>query len=218
MNIKYFYGRLSLVSACLFYASISYTGFLVNAANAETVVQHKQQTHKAVLIRVGTQRADDHSLAGCWNWSNGAYITIDADGTAHNGPFGATWVAVDTHDGRYTITWPSFVDTLTLSADGSALGGTNNFGFPVSAARKSGAATGVVGTWLWSSGVTMTVFPDSTISGGTFRGNWVKAGDKWVFEWPLVDKVFLDADGHHLSLKNQFGSATAKRAPDCKGV
>ncbi len=104
-----------------------------------------------------------------------------------------------------------------MSADGSALSGTNNFGFPVSAARKSGKAPGVVGGWLWSSGVTMDIRSDSSISGGVFRGTWSKAGNNWVFEWPLVDTVSLAADGLSLSTKNQFGLATAKRDASCKG-
>lgn len=156
-------------------------------------------------------------LPGCWNWSNGAYITIDAQGIARNGLFSGTWTAVDETGGGYTITWPSFVDTLTLSADGSTLNGTNNFGLPVSATRKSGNAPGVEGTWLWSSGVTMAIRSDASISGGAFRGTWNKADSKWIFEWPLVDAISLTADGLSLSWKNQFGAATAKRDATCAG-
>lgn len=218
MNIKHSHIKLSFTLFSLFFISISNADLQINIASEAVSNPHPQNIRPATLRQVGAQQTADHSLAGCWKWSNGSYITIDNDGTAHNGPFGATWNTVDAHHGRYTIIWPSFVDTLTLSADGSALGGTNNFGIPVSAARKSGAATGVVGTWLWSSGVTVTIFPDATVSGGPFHGNWMKAGDKWIFEWPLIDKVVVDADGHHLSLKNQFGSATAKRDASCKGA
>jgi len=157
------------------------------------------------------------TLPGCWNWSNGSYIVIDADGTVRNGPFSAAWKANDVAGERYTITWPSFVDTLSLSADGSALSGTNNYGFPISATRKSGKVSEIEGAWLWNNGVTMTIRPDSSISGGAFRGTWSKAGNNWVFEWPLVDAVLLAADGHSLSTKNQFGTATAKRDASCKG-
>lgn len=156
-------------------------------------------------------------LAGCWNWSNGGYIVVDTDGTARNGPFGASWKTVDAARGRYTITWPSFIDTLSLSADGSTLSGANNFGIPVSATRKSGKPPGIAGTWLWSSGVTMTIRPDSSVSGGAYRGQWRKAGNNWVFEWPLVDTVSLSKDGRSLSAKNQFGAITAKRDKSCKG-
>lgn len=156
-------------------------------------------------------------LPGCWNWSNGAHIVVDAEGTVRNGLFSGTWKADDEAAGRYTITWPSFVDTLTLSADGSTLSGTNNFGIPISATRKSGTAPGVEGSWLWSSGVTMTIRPDASISGGVFSGTWNKADSKWIFEWPLVDAISLAADGRSLSLKNQFGAATAKRDASCEG-
>ena len=156
-------------------------------------------------------------LSGCWNWSNGAYIVIDAQGVARNGPFSGTWKAVNEADRNYTLTWPSFVDTLTLSADGSTLSGTNNYGLPVSATRKSGDAAGVEGAWLWNSGVTMIVRPDASISGGAFSGSWRKADSKWVFEWPMVDDISLAADGLSLSTRNQFGVATAKRDANCEG-
>ena len=172
---------------------------------------------KPAFKSINVKKTPANNFAGCWNWSNGAYVIINADGTARTGPFVATWKTVDVASGHYTITWPPFVDTLAMSADGSALSGTNNFGFPVSAARKSAQTLDVVGRWLWSSGVTMDIRSDSSISGGAFRGTWSKAGNNWVFEWPLVDVVSLAADGHSLITKNQFGPATAKHDASCKG-
>lgn len=164
------------------------------------------------------QKADAGStLTGCWKWSNGSYVVIDADGTANNGPFEAAWKVIDIAAGSYLITWPSFIDTLAMSADGATLSGANNFGFPVSATRKSGEAAGVEGIWLWSSGVTVTINPDSSVSGGGFRGTWARAGNNWVFDWPLIDTVQLAADGRSLSAKNQFGAATAMRDASCQG-
>ncbi|HHJ15680.1 MAG TPA: hypothetical protein ENJ80_03185 [Gammaproteobacteria bacterium] len=154
-------------------------------------------------------------LTGCWNWSNGAHIVIDAEGIARNGPFSGTWKTADGTGKNYTITWPSFIDTLTLSADGSTLSGTNNFGIPVSATRKSGNVPGVTGSWLWNTGITVTIRSDASINGGAFSGTWSSANNKWIFEWPLVDTISLAADGDSLSWRNQFGAATAKRDAGC---
>ena len=157
-----------------------------------------------------------NTLSGCWNWSNGTYIVIHADGTANNGLFIATWKVVDTNKGHYTMIWPSFIDTLTLSEDGTMLSGHNTFNFPVTATRKTGVATDLNGTWLWSSGITMEVRLDSTIRGGSLSGTWYKTENSWVIEWPLVDSVMLSANGLNLSTKNQFGSVTAKRDVNCR--
>jgi len=157
-----------------------------------------------------------NTLSGCWDWSNGAYILIDADGSAHNGPFVGSWNVDDVSNRRYTLTWPSFVDTLSLSANGDVLSGKNNFNLPIVATRKAGAATELLGTWLWGNGITAVVQPDFTISGGSLKGTWRKAGANWIIEWPLVDSIILSADGQKLQVKNQFGSVTAKRDVSCQ--
>ncbi len=155
-------------------------------------------------------------LPGCWNWSNGANIVINTDGSAYNGPFAASWKTVDSTRGRYTIAWPSFVDTLTLSADGSALTGKNNYNLPVTATRKSGKVSSAVGNWLWSNGVTVTIHSNASVTAGALKGIWTKSGNKWIIEWPLVDTVSLSKDGRSLSAKNQFGAVTASRKANCK--
>ncbi len=157
------------------------------------------------------------NITGCWSWSNGANIVINTDGSAHNGPFAASWKAVDSTHGRYSIAWPSFVDTLTLSADGSALTGKNNYNLPVTATRKSGKASSAVGNWLWSNGVTVSIHSNSSVTAGALKGKWMKSGNKWIIEWPLVDTISLSKDGRSLNAKNQFGAATASRKANCKG-
>jgi len=154
-------------------------------------------------------------LSGCWNWSTGSYIVIDDDGTAHNGPFGANWKIIDIAKRRYRIVWPSFVDTLSLSTEGDSLSGTNNYGLPVTATRKSGEKTTLVGSWLWMSGVTINIRTDFSFTGGALKGIWRKAGNHWIIEWPLVDTVTLSKNGLNLKVKNQFGSVTAKRDIHC---
>jgi len=181
----------------------------VAAADHDNTLSDIERQHKTTRQVNG--------LLGCWNWSNGGYIVIDADGTARNGPFTGTWEAVDVTRGHYTIIWPSFVDTLTLSAEGNVLSGNNNYGLPITATRKSGAAINLIGHWLWGNGITVVVRSDSSVVGGPFKGTWRRAGNNWVIEWPLVDTILLSTNGHSLNVKNQFGTATAKLDVSCKG-
>lgn len=183
----------------------------------------KPQIKKPQQASQGLERAPEQgggelfdTLSGCWDWSNGAYILIDAGGSAHNGPFVGSWSVDDASSRRYTLTWPSFVDTLSLSADGDVLSGKNNFNLPVVATRKSGVATELLGTWLWGNGITAVAQSNFTISGGSLKGTWRKAGTNWIIEWPLVDSIILSADGYNLQVKNQFGSVTAKRDVSCQ--
>ena len=156
-----------------------------------------------------------NSLPGCWNWSNGAYIVINDDGTAQNGLFGASWKLMDAGKRRYTITWPSFVDTLSLSDDADVLSGKNNFNLPISATRKSGVGSGLVGSWLWSNGTTVIFNDDNTMSTSLIKGTWHRAGTHWIIEWPLVDVVTLSEDGYNLTVKNPYAVFTAKRNVTC---
>jgi len=103
------------------------------------------------------KKKSGRALVGCWKWSNGAYIVVDANGRVQNGAIAATWKAKDAASGRYTITWPSFIDTLSLSADGDTLTGASNYGFPVSATRKTGKGPDLEGDWLWSNGITVNI-------------------------------------------------------------
>ena len=194
-----------------------WAGYQFSTANLSSTTSMKQnfqqQTDEKTLI-AGESFAN--TLPGCWHWSNDAYIVINEDGTVNNGPFIATWHAVDQAKGVYTMTWPSFIDTLSLSMDGDRLSGNNNFDLPITATRKTGNKTEFIGTWLWSNGITIEIQDGSLITGGSLKGNWQLIGNKLVIEWPLVDLVKLSADGLSLSTKNQFGYVTAKRDVNCR--
>ncbi len=171
-----------------------------------------------------THHADNtqlHSLSGCWNWSNNSHIIITPSGTAHNGIFSATWHIIDTDKRRYRITWPSFVDTLALSAEGDTLSGHNNFNIPINATRKSSSTSDFTdsdftGQWLWGNGITAEIRTDASIIAGPLQGTWYTAGGKLIIEWPLVDTVTLSADGLSLKIHNQFGPANATRDINCQ--
>jgi len=144
------------------------------------------------------------TLSGCWNWSNNSHITINPNGTAHNGIFGATWRIINADNKRYRITWPSFVDTLSLSAEGDTLSGHNNFNIPINATRRNGSASDFTGPWLWGNGVTAEIRADASIVAGSLQGTWHMAGGKLIIEWPLVDTVTLSENGLALKIHNQF--------------
>jgi len=190
---------------------LSKPSITIPITNPDDITRHQRD-------RPGHNNGDSlNTLTGCWNWSNGTHIAIDTNGTAHNGLIGATWKIIDITNRHYTITWPSFVDTLSLSADNDVLSGNNNYGLPVTATRKSGVTPGLVGSWLWGNGITMVIRPDATVTGGSLKGIWRKAGNNWVIEWPVVDSIILSANGRNLSAKNQFGAATARRDESCTG-
>jgi len=156
------------------------------------------------------------SPVGCWKWSNGANIVIDANGNAHNGPVNAKWKTINKAQASYKIIWPPILDTLTLSKNGKALSGSNSFGFPITAKRKTGNGSNLFGRWLWSNGTMVDIHPDNSVSVAHFRGKVRKSGKSWIIEWPVDDAITLSKDGLNLSAKNQFGSVTAKRDNNCK--
>ena len=156
-------------------------------------------------------------LAGCWRWSNGAYIVVKKDGSLLNGIIPGSWKTVDEKGGRYSITWPPITDTLALSKDGSALSGVNIFGMPVSAKRVSGDSGGLEGQWLWMNGIQVAIATDKTVVGGSFKGSWHKSGQSYVIEWPIIDDIRLSGNQASLKGRNQFGEFTAERDSACAG-
>jgi hypothetical protein len=72
-------------------------------------------------------------LAGAWRWYNGVIVTI-----LPNGTFAAPGVAgrwENTGPGTYSLTWPSPVDTATMSADHQRISGANQYGFRMSGTK-----------------------------------------------------------------------------------
>ena len=187
-----------------------------NRATTATPKKTRAKTEALATKPTIVKKPAVNTLAGCWNWSNGSYIVINANGTARNGPVNARWKTVDKAKRHFSISWPPLIDTLTLSAKGDTLSGANNIGFPIFASRQTGAASGLVGRWLWSNGISVNVQPNTTVSGGPFSGTWRKSGKQWLIKWPVLDRVSLSADGLSLKVKNQFGAVTAKRDANCR--
>jgi hypothetical protein len=82
----------------------------------------------------GTRIAGSTGLVGTWRWSNGVPLTVYADGEFSAAAFRGRWQATDTSRGRYTLTWPNPVDSVTLSG-GSRISGTNQYGVAISGVR-----------------------------------------------------------------------------------
>ncbi len=83
----------------------------------------------------GTRKAGSVGLVGVWRWPNGVPVTVYPDGTFTAASFHGTWQGIDPSKGIYTLTWPSPVDNLKLTADGSRLAGVDQYGIVISGVK-----------------------------------------------------------------------------------
>src|SRR5579863_2429677 len=89
----------------------------------------------------GTRMSGSGGLAGSWRWPNGVPVIVNPNGSFTAASFQGRWQAVDALRGIYTLTWPNPVDSVTLSADGSRVSGSNQYGVAISGVR-SGSCVG----------------------------------------------------------------------------
>jgi hypothetical protein len=121
------------------------------------------------------KRADD-AITGTWQWFNNGTVVLYGDGSAigTDGSPGV-WVAKDASARRYQITWAAgWLDTLTLSADGSGLDGSNAGGTHVWGKRVAEPPAAVVAT---------QAAPPPAAGGSTqcdVAGRWTKRYDMKV--------------------------------------
>jgi TIR domain len=87
-----------------------------------------------------TRAAGAGGLIGIWNWSSGVPLTVYPDGTFSAATFRGKWQAIDVSRGIYTLTWPNPVDSVTLSADGTLVSGTNQYGVSISGVKTGNCA------------------------------------------------------------------------------
>jgi tetratricopeptide (TPR) repeat protein len=83
------------------------------------------------------------NAAGTWRWFNGSTVTLSAGGSVTaTGLFAnqGHWRCIDRQAGRIRITWEGggWIDTLSVSDDGSDLRGRNQYGIGVSGVLISG--------------------------------------------------------------------------------
>jgi hypothetical protein len=88
----------------------------------------------------GTRISGGSGLLGVWRWPNGVPVIVNADGTCSAGPLRCRWRTQDSSRGLYTLTWPSPVDSVRLSANGSRIAGGNQYGVAISGVRTGACA------------------------------------------------------------------------------
>jgi hypothetical protein len=156
-------------------------------------------------------------LTGTWNWVEGQTLVVLASGTCEvfqggNKINDCRWESLG--GGRYRLTHRSggYVDNVTLSADGTALSGTNNQGFNLRGSRRNVAD--LAGTWNWVEGQTLVVAAGGTCE--VFQGGnkindcrWESLGARQYRlthrSGGYVDTVTLSADANSLSGTNNQG-------------
>lgn len=79
-------------------------------------------------------------LVGVWRWANGVPVTVNPDGTFTAATFRGRWAATNAAAGTYTLTWPNPVDSVTLSANGTRVSGSDQYGVAISGTRTGNCA------------------------------------------------------------------------------
>lgn len=156
------------------------------------------------------------SIAGCWYWSNGSYVTITDDGKAKIGDIVGLWEKNSDSESTYTISWPGIIDTIAINRENTEFQGKGLFNTPVSAIRIGPAGKELAGTWKRIDGAILEIAENHKVTTGDFFANWEKTGERrYKITWPLDDQITLSQDGTSLKIKNQFASITANRDPTC---
>ena len=76
-------------------------------------------------------------VTGTWRWFNHVDVTLGKGTASSTKGDSGTWTCVDSRAGTIELSWNGgvWIDTLTLSADGKSLSGTNQHGGSVGASR-----------------------------------------------------------------------------------
>ena len=95
----------------------------------------------AGVLGRGQSRTGPAALAGTWNWVSGQVLVVHSDGTFEVYKDGGRindghWVNLQGWQYRLNHRNGGYIDTVTLSADGNALDGTNNLGYQLHGSRQ----------------------------------------------------------------------------------
>jgi hypothetical protein len=129
-----FTGRWRLVSA----AQHAYTFTWPEATDTVTISSDQRSLSGGNQYGYpvsGTRNSGSSGLVGTWRWPNGVPVIVYPDGKFSAATFRGTWQAIDASRGIYALRWPNPVDSVTLSADGSHVSGTNQYGVAISGTR-----------------------------------------------------------------------------------
>jgi hypothetical protein len=169
-----------------------------------------------VITRVGG-RADAGGPGVCtpvgkWDWVDGAKTVIHADGSVtHTSGYAARWQPLG--GSRFLLTWNNgAIDTLTLSADGRAMTGSNNHGRSIrvtcdgpvpTADPANGGACTPVGKWDWVDGARAVIHADGSVTHSSgYAARWQPlGGSRYLLTWNngAIDTLTLSADGRTMT-------------------
>lgn len=132
-----------------------------------------------------------NDILGAWHWFTGSTVEIKPNGVIPGQ--GHSWACLDGSRGRYRIVWSdgTWIDTLTLSADGNRLQGTNQINNRVWAERISKAKPTVPVDTVQSTGPSATTNSARKVA-GNMGAQWKLAHGSvntktpsWNAEWEL---------------------------------
>lgn len=141
------------------------------------------------------------SPAGRWDWFNNGVVTLGFDGIAlaAHGEVG-TWNLLDAAQRTLVVRWRAgWVDTLTLSADGAMLEGTNQQGARVWGKRKDAQPVWqLAGLYdaqhpAWQGALTL-------IADGVLRRGENDAG-RWIFDGRKLTLLWTNGGPEQLELR-----------------
>ena len=194
---------------------------------------------------VPRDRSIGGDLVGTWNWVSGRSLVVFSDGTfdlyqGSNLIGGGRWEIVDVARRTLLLTHRpgGVVDTVTLSADGRSLDGSDSDRRDIRATKRSIApepgtlGVDLVGTWNWVSGRTLIIYADGTFD--LYQGSNKINDGRWMVVdlmvrlvrlanriGGVVDTVTLSADGRTLEGRNSDNQAlrgTRRSGPVAAGT
>lgn len=169
-------------------------------------------------------QAAQAEVIGSWAWFNRVTVLLQPDSTAvgSNGELG-TWRVANPQTRQYVISWRAgWIDTVTLSPDGSTLQGWNQHGTRVFGHRRGGAVTtGAGGDRASLLGAFEGVHPhwrDVVIlsADGTYRratgdaGRWTFDGTTLTLSWEHWGPEFLQLRGPGFFVADRNGFTLRK--------
>ena len=91
------------------------------------------------VAMTATRVSPGQGIAGAWRWYNGVIVNIEPNGTFSAITTRGRWQSAG--GSTFRLTWPSPVDTVTMSPDHLQVNGANHYGFSISG-RKMAACGG----------------------------------------------------------------------------
>jgi|GEM_PF-1950980 hypothetical protein len=164
-------------------------------------------------------RQSRRTIVGSWDWAAGQTIKAREDGTlivyeGNRQINSGKWEKQSDGSFRFTYQSGGFIDTVRLSDDGESIFGKNNRGKDLRGTRTERFSASIVGTWSWSAGQSLVVYPNGKLSvyegdRQINSGQWERLPDDSIrFTHAMggfVDTVKLSPDGQRIEGRNKNG-------------